>query len=77
VSLESYIEVLKEGLLPLYTFGDLFMQDNALVYKSYRTMKWLSDEGVELIEWPPHSPDLNPIEHVWWELKKQIYKMEP
>lgn len=27
--------------------------------------------------WPPYSPDMNAIEHVWWHLKKQVYILAP
>lgn len=29
------------------------------------------------MEWPPYSPDLNPIENLWMLLKQQIYKLRP
>ena len=27
---------------------------------------------VETLEWPPQSPDLNPIEHVWKHMERQF-----
>lgn len=33
---------------------------------------WAEDHDVELMTWPPYSPDLNPIENVWAVLKQRI-----
>ena len=30
-----------------------------------------------MLDWPPYSPDLNPIEYLWYRLKQKVYKVHP
>lgn len=73
------------GIYELYSFilpwflqpGDIFMHDNASVYTARIVKVLLEELGVDLMVWPPYSPDLNPIENLWALMKAEIYRLHP
>ena len=50
----------------------IFRRDNAPCHKSAKTRANLCLRGISFIRWPPYSPDLNIIEHVWNWMKNWI-----
>jgi transposase len=54
----------------------IFQQDNDSKHTSHLARKWFQDNKVELLDWPAQSPDLNPMEHIWCQLKSQLAKYE-
>ena len=53
------------------------MQDNALIHKLKLVAKWFKKNIIDVINWPPYSPDLNPIKHAWVQLKEALHKQFP
>lgn len=56
---------------------DIFMHDNATTHTAYVVRDALAEMEFEFMIWPPHSPDLNPIENLSKFLKAEIYNVCP
>ena len=52
--------------------GQVVIMDNASFHKSQKTKELIESVGCKVMFLPPYSPDLNPIEKFWANMKRWI-----
>jgi transposase len=80
---QTYLDLLQTTVRPELVEGTrlglnlVFQQDNAKCHKTPAVMQYLEHWGYEVLDWPPQSPDLSPIEMFWNILKMKMKALRP
>jgi transposase len=51
----------------------ILIQDNAPPHSALERRDYFKDKPFETLQWPPQSPDLNPIENIWAIIKDKLF----
>ena len=77
----AYVQILKEGLLGTLKdygikctgkYGYIFQQDNDPKHTSRIASEFLAKKKIKKLPWPPSSPDMSIIEHVWDQIDRRV-----
>jgi hypothetical protein len=77
-----YIDVIRDSLPPFIAASfDLrrdqwfFQQDNAPCHRAKSSTDWFYNNAITVLDWPPASADMNPIENIWSIIDYELTKL--
>lgn len=71
---EAFCEYVKHHLIPKLEEGDVVVMDNLSSHHRAEVKEWIESVGARVEYLPPYSPEFNPIEMMWSQLKSFVRK---
>ena len=74
---ELFLAWVRQGLVPALRPEDLVILDNLATHKVAGVRQAIEGAGAALLYLPPYSPDFNPIENLWSQVKAILRALAP
>lgn len=69
---EIFLKYVQQELAPRLRPGDILVMDNLATHKVQGVAAALAQHEAQVVYLPPYSPDLNPIEQVFSQIKNEL-----
>ena len=74
---EELLKFVQEEMAPNLWKEAVVVMDNLRVHKVEGVEEMIEAVGARVVYLSPYSPEFNPIEHLWWELKALLRRFIP
>jgi hypothetical protein len=75
---DTYLALLQRVFTRSNTSGCLLQHDGARAHIARKVKNWLHEQHIHFCpDWPPNSPDLNPIENLWAFISRLVLQRCP